>query len=202
MRDRHDLCPLRKTLKRLRDPVRGLAADACVDLVEHHRLAASHRRDRKSDSRQLSARGGLGDGGERQACVGPDQERNLVGPGLTEVALTQLGDELAAAHADAGELPRHLRREAWRRLCPRGAQRGRQPTHILVGGGQGFCRRGHRIEPVVDRVQLRLGLEGACKQFLVRVGAEAPFRVGDPVEVGLDLLEPPGLGLERGQERA
>src|SRR5207253_5029575 len=50
VRDRHDLRTRGEAAQRFRDAVRGLAADACVDLVEHHRLAACNSCNRKRDS--------------------------------------------------------------------------------------------------------------------------------------------------------
>ena len=90
----------------------GLSADAGVDLVEDHCLAASHGRDRECDARELAAGGGLCHRGERQTWVRPDQERNLVGPGLAGISLTQLGHELAFTQTDAGQLTRDLLRKA------------------------------------------------------------------------------------------
>ena len=75
VRDRDDLRAVGEAAQRLADGVRGLAADAGVDLVEHHRLAAADGRDRERDPRQLAARRGLGDRPERQAGVRPDEER-------------------------------------------------------------------------------------------------------------------------------
>ena len=76
VRDRHHLCALGQPAERLGDPVRRLAADAGVDLVEDHRLAARDGGDRQCDARELPARRGLGDRRERQSRVRPDEERH------------------------------------------------------------------------------------------------------------------------------
>ena len=78
--------------------------------------------------------------------------------------------------------------------------RGQAP-HVFVRCGECGRRGGDRIEAVFDRVQLRLRLDGACKELVVRVDMETPPRLGDPVELRLDLLEPARLGLEARQER-
>src|ERR671936_516810 len=61
VRDRDHLRALAQPLERLRNRVSRLAADAGVDLVEEHRLAAGDRRDRQRDPRQLAA-------GARSSC--------------------------------------------------------------------------------------------------------------------------------------
>jgi len=49
-RDRHDLGALAEPPQRVGDAVRGLSADACVDLVEDHRLAACDCGDGERDA--------------------------------------------------------------------------------------------------------------------------------------------------------
>jgi len=61
---------------------------------------------------------------------------------------------------------------------------------------------GIRSFSAADRPDLRAGLACAGEQLLVGRAAEAPFHVGDAVEVGLDPLEAVGLGLQRREERA
>ena len=51
--------------------------------------------------------------------------------------------------------------------------------------------------PVGERVELRPRVGGAREQLVVARCAVAAAQVGDPVERGLDLLEPARLGLER-----
>src|SRR5207244_3431016 len=122
MRDRHDLGPLGESAQRVADPVRRLAADAGVDLVEDHRLTTRHGGDRESDARELAAGGGLRNRTERQTRVRPYEERNLVETGLARISLPQLGDELALTQAYSDELARHVLREASSRLAPRSAE--------------------------------------------------------------------------------
>ena len=55
VRDRDHLRAPRQALQRLADRVRGLAADAGVDLVEDQRVAAGDRGDRQRNPRQLAA---------------------------------------------------------------------------------------------------------------------------------------------------
>ena len=52
------------------------------------------------------------------------------------------------------------------------------------------------------RIELRAGRLRAGEKLLVAGRAEAAPCVGDPFELALDLLEPAGLGLERGEEAA
>jgi hypothetical protein len=63
--DRQHLRPLRQAAERLRHTMRSLAADARVDLVEHHRVAARDGSDRERDPRELAARGGIRNRPER-----------------------------------------------------------------------------------------------------------------------------------------
>ena len=59
VRDRDHLRALGGSRERATDGVRGLAADARVDLVEDERVAAGDDRDRERDPRELAARRGL-----------------------------------------------------------------------------------------------------------------------------------------------
>ena len=121
---------------------------------------------------------------------------------MTEIALAQLGHELAVAHADAGELTCDLGGETWRRLRTGGVQLCGETTHVLFGGSERLRRRRDGIDALVDRVQLSLRLQRPREQLLVRLGPEAPPCLGDAIELGLDLLEPAGLRLEARQEAA
>src|SRR5947207_469464 len=114
--------------------------------------------------------------------------------------LARLGHELSLAETDARELPRHFLREPRRRLRARSAQLRGEAPHLLLRRAERCRGGGDRVEAVVDRAQLRLRLDRKCEELLVRAGTEAPFRVRDPVELRLDLLEPAGLGLEARQE--
>ena len=63
-----------------------------------------------------------------------------------------------------------------------------------------FVRRADGVVSRVERLELAAGLPRALEQLDVRLGAVAALRIRDPVELRLDLLEPPRLGLERGEE--
>ncbi len=182
--------------------MRRLAADARVDLVEHHRLAAPDRGDRERDPRELAARRGLGDGAERQARVRADQEDGLVSAGLAWIALAQLDPELALAHADAAELLGHRFRE-WTCCClARLAQRVRELARPGLGRRERLGRCCGGVEPLVERRQLRAGGLGTGEQLVVVGGAEPAACVRDLLQLALDVLEPVGLGLERREEAA
>ena len=84
--------------------MRGLAADAGVDLVEDERLPSSDGREGERDAGELAARGGLGDGTERQPRIRADQEDGLVRAARARVALAQLDAELSLPQADASQL--------------------------------------------------------------------------------------------------
>ena len=58
------------------------------------------------------------------------------------------------------------------------------------------------IDAVLERGELGARLGRAREELLVRLAAEAALRLGDPVELGLELLEPARLGLEGGEEAA
>src|SRR4051812_857640 len=107
MRDRDHLRALGEAAQGAADGVCRLAADARVDLVEDEGLSAGNRGDRERDARELAAGRRLGDRGERHPRVRADQERGLVPPRRTRVALAQLDTELPVAHADVVQLVRH-----------------------------------------------------------------------------------------------
>ena len=58
-----------------------------------------------------------------------------------------------------------------------------------------------RVDAVGERLELGACLGRAREQLLERRAAEPALRLGDPVEVGLDLLDAVGLRFERGQKR-
>jgi len=202
--DRHHLSASRQPLQRLTDGVRRLAADPRVDLVEDDRLAAADRGDRQRDAGKLAARGRVGNGCERQACVRADLEGDRVRSGQPKAVrlLRQLDAKLALAHADSLELGRDGRRERLGSGLPRlphgESQLFDPPLRDLDRLGRG--RDG--IGPVIQRIELGLRLGGPPKQLLVRRAAKTPLRLGNPVELGLDLLEPIRLGVERGEKAA
>src|SRR5581483_10774059 len=106
VRDGDDLRALGQTPEHASDGIRRLPADAGVDLVEDECLAARDGGDRERDARELPTGRRLGDGGEREAGVGTDEEDGLVGAGGARVALPQLAHELALPHADVVQLGR------------------------------------------------------------------------------------------------
>ena len=203
VRDRYDLRPLGEPLQESADGVRRLAADACVDLVEDKRVTARDGCDRERDPRQLAARGGLGDRREREAGVRADEEDGIVGSGRTRlVALAELADELAVAHADIAELGGDGVGEGRRGGVALGAELEDEVVDTFLG-----CRELARAAsagsmPSSSAASSARAVRRSGEQLLVRLAAEAALRLGDPVELGLELLEPPRLGLERREERA
>ena len=188
--------------QRLADRVRGLAADARVDLVEDHRLAAADGRDRERDRAKLAARGRLGDRRERQPAFGRIRNDDLVGAGRARLALAQLGPELALAEADAVQLGCDRVRERRRPQPPaRFDSSLGERLDSRLGLGQRRARppqrdrRRPRAQPA--RLAPRPRARAAPRSVSQR---KRRLRVGDPLELGLDLLEPVGLGLERVEE--
>ena len=203
--DGEDLRPLAQAPERVRDRVRGLAADAGVDLVEDdRRLARRGVRDRtesERDARKLSARGRLGRGSERQARVRADEEGDAVPAGGAQLALADLHPELAVAHAE----PPSSSATASANGSDASA-RVRQRLPQLLGAGFGLGDRPlgllQRVDAGLDLGQLGLCVGGPGEQLLCRGGAEAAAGLGDALELLLDGFQPAGLGLERRQEGA
>jgi len=63
-------------------------------------------------------------------------------------------------------------------------------------------RCGDGIAPRVELGQLRPRGRGAGEELLVALTAEAALGVGNPVELGLEVLQPTRLSAEAGEERA
>ncbi len=181
--------------------MRGDAADARVDLVEDERLAARHRGERERDARELASGGRLGDRAEREACVGPDEERGLVHPARAKLAFAELDEELSLPQPEPLQLggdglgERACLRAAHgaELLCER-ADPGFRGRDRLGGGGDRIEAGGRLLELLARRRRPR-------EQLLERRCVEAALEVCDPRELALDLVEPPGVGLERGEER-
>src|SRR5439155_13896906 len=74
-------------------------------------------------------------------------------------------------------------------------------AHAELGPGERLCRCREGIETAVEGVQLESRLAGTREKLLVGGAAKPPLQVGDVVELGLDVLEPPRLRLERREER-
>ena len=123
-------------------------------------------------------------------------------PAGAVVALAQLDTELALAHADATELGGDCRGERLGRSGAGGAQPLGELVDCRLGGGERSRGGLHRVQPVGQRAELRLGRLRASQQLLVRAGPEAPLRVGDSLELLLDLLDAIWIGLERDEEAA
>ena len=179
-------------------PCAVVPADAGVDLVEDHRLAAADRGDRERDARELAAGGGLGDRRERQARVragsGRPPRRRRSAPGSRS---PQLDPELAVAHADA----RAARPRPRPRTGPAAAARASWSAPASSATRASACASASAAaatgsSPSSSALELGPRLRRAGEQLLEGLAAEAPARIGDPVELALDLLEPAGIGLE------
>ena len=201
VRDREHLRALGEPLQRRGDGVGGLAADARVDLVEDHRLAAADRRDRERDARELAARGRLGDRPERQAGVRADQEDGLVGARRAGIALAQLDAELALAHADAAQLLRDRRGERGRgRLAGRRA--ARRPARSPASRRQ----RAPPRQPPPDRGRPRARRAPRAPRRRARAGRRSRPQRKRRRASAIRSSSPStcsrrsGLGLERGEE--
>ena len=181
------------------------AADAGVDLVEHHRLAAADGGDRERDARELAAGGGLGDRRERQARVRPDQEepprRRRTAPGSRS---RELDAELALAEPDAvrarARPPRRSAAPPARRAV---AQRGVDAVDLGLRGGErrsaaaagswpssSASSSARASPPRVEQLARRSAPRWRRRRSAIRSSSR------------LDLLEPARLGLERVEERA
>ena len=88
---------------------------------------------------------------------------------------------------------------ASRRACESSATRSRTFASAAASASDAAA---DGVDAVGERVELGARLGRTREQLLERRAAEAALGVGDPLELGLDLLEPAGLGLERRQERA
>ncbi len=198
--DRDHLGARGQAPERLAHGVRGLAADAGVDLVEHHRLAAADRGDRECDSRELPARGGLGHGPERKPGVRPHREGGLVRAGGAGSRVADVDPELALAETDAGELGRNGLGEPWSRVAARGPELCVDTVDLGLPGGDGIGSCACGVVPLRERVELDAGLVCLLEELLVADGAVASAERRDRVETPLDLLDPSGLCLEGVEE--
>ena len=139
--------------------------------------------------------------GERQARVRPDQEHRLVGTARARLPLAQLDAELAVSHPHALAAPRQpLPRTV---PPPRCARRAASPAIFRTRASAAFDRLlggRDRIDALVERHELGARFRGAGEQLLQRGAPEAPPRIGDPLELRLDLL-PTCPGRPRDAER-
>ncbi len=142
-------------------------------------------------------------GANGKAGVRADSEDGVVGAGRARlVALAELAPKLAVAHADVAELGCDGVGERGRGGVAFCAQFEDELVDALLGGGELAPRGFGRVDAVLERGELGACLGGAREQLLVRLAAEAALRLGDPVELGLELLESAGLGLEGSEESA
>ena len=135
-------------------------------------------------------------------AFGRTAKLDLVRSGRALVGLAQLDPELALAEPDADELCRHGLGEA----------RGGRPASVselrVEAVDLGLCRReclGGRASGIVslrERIELGSGRGGAIEELRIGDRAVPAAKGRDPVEPGLDLLEPARIGLERIQEAA
>ena len=82
------------------------------------------------------------------------------------------------------------------------AEIGSELARPRLRRGQRLRGRRSGVETTLERRQLVAGGRRPRQQVVVVGGAEAPPRVRDPLQLPLDVLEPVGLGLQRGEERA
>src|SRR5439155_14259751 len=121
---------------------------------------------------------------------------DLVGARCPAVARLELGAELALADAQPGELLRDRGGERRRRLRPCVAQGRVQAVDLRLGRRERSGRSRRGIVAALDRLELRTGRGRALEQLGEGVGAVAAPEVGEELELGFDVLEPPGLRLE------
>ena len=175
VRDRQHLRPLGEPLEDAGDAVRGDAADARVDLVEHDRLAAGDRRDRERDAGELAARGGLGDRRERQPGVRPHEERRLVraGRARARARAARRGTRPRRARGRRARAPRRRRTGRRRPRAPprapparRSIARRRRPRASAraalerVAGGDASSSASAAVAPLEQLLEAR----GACRR--------------------------------------
>jgi len=172
------------------------AADARVDLVEDERLAAGDGCEGERDARELAARGRLRDWGKRQTGVRSDQEDGVVGAGRAGVARPDLDVELAVSEPEPAQLGGHGFGERSGGRRSRRAELAVDALELALGlGGLGGCGRGG-IDSVGEVGQLASGGLGALDQVGERVGSEAATQVREPIELSLDVLEAPRVGIQ------
>ena len=114
----------------------------------------------------------------------------------------ELDGELPVPEPEACEL---LARRLGEGLGSLGALLAERRGEIRVAGLRctgGCLGRRERVGASVECGQLVARRRGPLDQLRGRSGTEAALRVGDLSEALLDVLEPAGLGLERGEEAA
>ena len=202
VRDRDHLRALAEPAQRLADRVRRLAADARVDLVEDDRLPPPTAAIASAIRESSPPEAVWATGANGRPCVRADEERSLVGAGRAGLALVQLDPELALAEPDAVELGLDCLREGLGSGAPVLRQPLRQApaARFSALASAAGCRL-ERIRAVLERRELRRAPRRArARSSPYDSHRKRRFVVGDPLELGLDLLEPVGLGFERVEE--
>ena len=155
--DRDHLGALGEAGQRFRDAVSRPTSDTRVDLVEHERLATGYGGE--GNARQLAARADLGERGERQARVRPDQEHDLVGAGgASSRSRTSAANSPSPIPTPRSSSATAAAKEsaASRRATPSSASQRRVPLlgcrELLRRGGDGVASSRHGLE-----LLLRLG---------------------------------------------
>ena len=179
---------------------RRLASDTGVDLVEHERggsAGARHGEKRKHHARQLAAGRGVADRRGGHPAVGGQHQLDPLGtPGAEILALLDGDFEAGVLEGQRPQLLEHLLREPRRGLAPAGAYPLGEPAALRRGLGE---RRLRLLAPQLGALET-LALRAAVLGVLQHRGDAAAVLALQPVvavQALLDLLEAPGLRLER-----
>ena len=199
VRDGDHLRAAGEPLQGLGDAVGRLATDPRVDLVEDESLATRHGRKRERNTGQLAARCGLGDRTERQSLVRPDLVRRFVTTRRAGRRITHVDTKLAVSHPKSRQLGDNGRRERLGSTHSRCAEPIRKRLVPRLGGGDLQRCRSKRVLAAIERGQLDDRRRTLLEKLRRRLAAEAAARVRQPIETSLDLLQPAGIGLERGE---
>ena len=118
-------------------------------------------------------------------------------PVAPRLAFRDLGPELALAETDAVQLGFDRGRERLR--CARRFFESRSASFFVrfSASASAALAAASRIGAVLERSQLGAGFGRPREQLRVGLAPESPLGVGDPLELGLHLLQPVGLRLER-----
>src|SRR5262249_59183419 len=90
--------------------------------------------------------------------------------------------------------------KGWRAGVPLGAELERQCLDTPLGSDELAGGELGRIGAVLESCELQPRLLSSGEQLVVCLAAETALCLRNPVELGLELLEPAGLRFERGQE--
>ena len=185
----------------LGDGARCRAADARVDLVEDHRLAPADGGDRERDARELAAGRRLGDGrrtaGRRSAGSGTRLRRLRSRPDRARRSSTR---NSPSPRPTPRELLGDGRGERLGGRSRRAAQCGVHAVDLGLGGASASAAARTGSWPSVERPSSRRASAAALEQLLVASAAPVAPPGRRSARARLDLLEPAGIGLQRGQE--